>query len=93
MFISDFDPKTGLLVEAGTYEGNFYGTPRPPRTPPEISLDEKINDLNGISLDLPSGWEMARTNSGKIYAYGIFRRFCLKRLIFIFRRQLKVSEV
>ena len=58
----------GLLVEAGTYEGNFYGTPRPPRNPPKTTLDEKINDLNLKDLkivdDLPNGWEMARTNSG-----------------------------
>ena len=54
----------GLLVEAGTYEGNFYGTPRPPRNPPDVSLNEKINDLNKSADDLPTGWEMARTNSG-----------------------------
>lgn len=57
----------GLLVEAGTYEGNFYGTPRPPRNPPEVSLTEKINDMNKSAEELPNGWEMARTNSGQIY--------------------------
>jgi len=60
---------------AGTYEGNFYGTPRPPRSPPEISLNEKINDLNKSGDEaLPNGWEMARTNSGM---FRIFRNFFL----------------
>jgi len=52
--------RKGLLVEAGTYEGNHYGTPRPPKNPPS-------DVLNDFDPDLPHGWEMARTDSGQIY--------------------------
>ena len=44
--------RKGLLVEAGTYEGNHYGTPRPPKNPP-------LDVLNDFDPDLPHGWEMA----------------------------------
>ncbi|CAM9975851.1 unnamed protein product [Lampetra fluviatilis] len=30
--------KSGTLLETGTYEGNFYGTPKPPSEPPAGSL-------------------------------------------------------
>ena len=64
--------KKGLLVEAGLYEGNFYGTPRPPKTPPDSPLIENWREpgqtpteQNGkSSSNLPDGWEIARTESG-----------------------------
>ena len=52
--------RKGLLVEAGTYEGNHYGTPRPPKNPPS-------DVLNDFDPDLPHGWEMARTDSGNLF--------------------------
>lgn len=56
--------RKGLLVEAGTYEGNHYGTPRPPKNPPS-------DVLNDFDPDLPHGWEMARTDSGNLFYYKI----------------------
>jgi len=56
--------RKGLLVEAGTYEGNHYGTPRPPKNPPS-------DVLNDFDPDLPHGWEMARTDSGNLVYYKI----------------------
>lgn len=57
--------KKGLLVEAGLYEGNFYGTPRPPKSPPTTPLIENVTLQNKPIL--PDGWEMARTESGEVY--------------------------
>lgn len=31
--------KHGDLLESGTYEGNYYGTPRPPSDPPSSSMN------------------------------------------------------
>jgi len=67
--------KKGLLVEAGLYEGNFYGTPRPPKTPPDSPLIENWREpgqtqteQNGkATSNLPDGWEIARTESGEVY--------------------------
>ena len=59
--------RKGLLVEAGTYEGNHYGTPRPPKNPPS-------DVLNDFDPDLPHGWEMARTDSGNIYSIKYTKR-------------------
>ena len=56
--------KKGLLVEAGTYEGNHYGTPRPPKNPP-------ADIVTDFDPDLPQGWEMARTDSGDFFYYFI----------------------
>ena len=75
--------KKGLLVEAGLYEGNFYGTPRPPKTPPDSPLIENWRDPGQAPVEqngkanignLPNGWEIARTESGtvtytKIYSF------------------------
>ena len=38
--------RKGLLVEAGTYEGNHYGTPRPPKNPPS----DVLNDFDPVSI-------------------------------------------
>ena len=31
--------KNGDLLESGTYEGNYYGTPRPPSDPPSSAMN------------------------------------------------------
>ena len=31
--------KNGDLLESGTYEGNYYGTPRPPSDPPSSTMN------------------------------------------------------
>ncbi|XP_054831179.1 membrane-associated guanylate kinase, WW and PDZ domain-containing protein 1 isoform X18 [Eublepharis macularius] len=36
--------KSGTLLEVGTYEGNYYGTPKPPSQP----LSGKVNNTDGL---------------------------------------------
>ena len=38
----------GCLLEQGQFEGNFYGTPRPPKEPPVDTLVESRTLMNGI---------------------------------------------
>ena len=60
-------------MEAGTYEGNHYGTPRPPKHPPS----EPAESVTDFDPDLPHGWEMARTGSGKIFSRETFSKIFL----------------
>ncbi|XP_041835639.1 membrane-associated guanylate kinase, WW and PDZ domain-containing protein 1b isoform X8 [Melanotaenia boesemani] len=51
--------KTGTLLEIGTYDGNYYGTPKPPEQPPSgkvISSSRSGGDAplpDGLSRSLP----------------------------------------
>ncbi|XP_065656846.1 membrane-associated guanylate kinase, WW and PDZ domain-containing protein 1 isoform X3 [Hydra vulgaris] len=67
--------RSGRLLESGFYEGNYYGTPKPPKTPMTPGTgtirkqkvhktEEKKDDLKD---PLPINWEIAYTKDGEMY--------------------------
>ena len=71
--------RSGSLLESGIYEGNHYGTPKPPREPlPADNLiyvpakGETVNNGGRSRLDdnlgqLPPNWEIAYTEDNDKY--------------------------
>lgn len=71
--------RSGNLLESGIYEGNHYGTPKPPREPlPADNLiyvppkNESVNDRGWSRSEdnlgpLPSNWEIAFTEDNVKY--------------------------
>ena len=66
--------RSGNLLESGIYEGNHYGTPKPPREPHPINNmldDRQVQAQNMKSPDslglLPSNWEIAYTEDNVKY--------------------------
>lgn len=66
--------KSGKLLESGFYESNYYGTPKPPKTPmtpgtgtirrPKAKKKEVKKEDFG---PLPNNWEVAYTRDGEQY--------------------------
>nr|XP_034962624.1 membrane-associated guanylate kinase, WW and PDZ domain-containing protein 1 isoform X22 [Zootoca vivipara] len=54
--------KSGTLLEVGTYEGNYYGTPKPPSQP----LSGKVNNTDALQ-NLQSGSKQSTPKRTKSY--------------------------
>eukprot|EP00794_Sanderia_malayensis_P006133 gene6133-6841_t len=68
--------KSGMLLESGYFEGNYYGTPKPPKQPmtPGTGTIRRIKKKPIVEPKkpeeenlLPKNWEIAYTTNGEIY--------------------------
>nr|XP_020448384.1 LOW QUALITY PROTEIN: membrane-associated guanylate kinase, WW and PDZ domain-containing protein 1 [Monopterus albus] len=61
--------KSGTLLEIGTYDGNYYGTPKPPVQPPSGKVISRSGDAplpDRLSSSLP-GWQNTTPQRSKSY--------------------------